>query len=210
MVNFLITYDDNDSKLADYFEANHQYVSGLVVGSPDIILHSIRGLELSQASVTDKITEFADQPFLFAGYSHGNCDQLLTDNEVYVCADNSHLFRDSVFYTTACESAVTLGAELIAKGCSCFIGYADYSLAPTNEAFNDLFIECENHALKRFITEDITYGVAFDSMLQKFDDEMMAMFQANEIITAMELLHNRERFDIQGDEDKKFASLHIQ
>jgi hypothetical protein len=208
MINLLITYDDNDSKLADYFDANHQYVSLLVANMPDITVHAMRGLELSQTSLTNKISDFGSQPFLFAGYSHGNCDQLLTDNGVYVCVDNSHLFKDSVFYTTACEVAAILGGELIAKGCSCFIGYADYSLAPTNETYNDLFIECENHALKRFITEDITYGEAFDSMLQKFDDEMMAMFEANEIITAMELLHNRERFNIQGDENKKFASLH--
>ncbi|CAM3972711.1 hypothetical protein MUGA111182_19885 [Mucilaginibacter galii] len=209
MVNLLITYDDNDSTLANYFEANHTYVSGFVSELPDIVLHSMRGLDLSQDSVTVKINEFEQKPFLFAGYSHGNCDQLLTDNGVFVCADNSASFKDAIVYTTACGAAENLGGTLINEGCVSFIGYHDYSLAPTNEDFNDLFIECENFALKRFITEDITYGDAFDSMLQKFDDEMVNMYQANEIITAMELLHNRERIDIQGDEYKKFSSLHV-
>jgi hypothetical protein len=208
MVNLVIAYDDNDSSLADYFESSYQYVSDLIAPIDSITHHPIPGLNCTELHIADTINAFNGQRFCFVGFSHGNSDMLLTDNDVYISGNNCALFNQSVFYSLGCQTAVTLGTELINNGCSTFVGYYDDSYV-TYEQFNDVYISCENFALKEFLTTDISLGDAFDLMMDNYDLEIQKMVDANEILMAMELTHNKDCTGILGNEDIKLEDLHF-
>ncbi|MFP3577730.1 hypothetical protein, partial [Brevibacillus sp. SIMBA_040] len=93
--------------------------------------------------------------FVFVGLSHGNEEQLLTKNSIYVSCENISHFNKSLFYTPACSTAITLGGKLIAEGCSAYVGCNKDTFA-TYEDKNSVYIECENYCLINFFNSDIT------------------------------------------------------
>lgn len=208
MINLVIAYDDNDSSLAEYFENGYQYVSTFTVPLPAVTSIPIPGLSCTEAHITNVIGALNGQRFCFVGLSHGNCDMLLTDNDVYISENNCHLFNEALFYSLGCETAMNLGTKLIDNGCSAFVGYYDDSYA-TYDHFHDVYISCETHALKQFLTTDATIGDAFDSMIDNYDVEIQKMVDANEILMAMELTHNKDCMAILGNEDLVQADLHF-
>lgn len=208
MINLVIAYDDNDSSLADYFESSFSYVSNFTAPLATITNYPIQGLNCTEAHLEGVVAGFNGQKFCFVGCSHGNCDMLLTNNEVYVSESNCHLFNEALFYSLGCETAMNLGTKLIENGCSAFVGYYDDSYA-TYDQFHDLYISCETHALKQFLTTEVSIGEAFDAMIANYDVEIQKMVDANEILMAMELTHNKDCMAILGNEDLVQADLHF-
>jgi len=109
-------------------------------------------------------------------------------------------FNDIFFYAMACSCGKKLGYELIEKGCSAFIGYSDdaFVIAP----FHDVFCECENFGLKRFV-EGEKIGDAFTEMKAFFNDKIDEVTSYN-AFTASMLRRNRDLLTLMGD-----SGLHI-
>jgi hypothetical protein len=208
MINLLIAYDDNDSSLAEYFESSYQYVSDIINPIPEIISHPICGLDCTEININDTVNGLNGQKFCFVGFSHGNSEMLLTDNGYYVSENNCGIFSDSLFYSTGCQTGLSLGKKLIGKGCSTFIGYFGDALV-TFDQFHDIYISCENLALKLILTSGATARAAFDLMIENYDVEIEKMYQSNDIVMAMELLHNRDCMDILGYEELTQDDLHF-
>jgi len=209
MINLLIAYDDNDVSLADYFEGSYNYIAGFSSQSNDITSYPMPGDECKESSVNECIAALAGQKFCFVGISHGNSDHLLTSTEAYVSVRNCYLFNQSVFYSLACHTASKLGVNLIANGCSTFVGYNNLAYA-TYEQFKDIYIRCETYALKEFLTTRTSLGDAFDMMIQNYTVEIKSMYDSNQILMAMELIHNRDSMNILGNKEIMQEDLHFQ
>jgi len=208
MINILIAFDDNDPELGDYFEISFNDLNKGLSNTVGVIVQSIRGLNCTEEFVLNLINSFDENSFGFVGLSHGNESQLLTDNDVYVDADNLSHFKETLFYSTACSSAIELEAELVKNGCYSYVGFNKDSSA-TFEDFYDIYTECENYCLKEFLNSDNTIKQSFDNMLAYFDEQIIRLLEQHddEILVAMELIGNKDSFVLLGNEELKKSDL---
>jgi hypothetical protein len=200
MINLIIAYDDNDVELGGYFEESFNHTNEVVVLLNFITLNSIRGLDCTEQNINSAVIPLNKESFIFASFSHGSGsgDCLLTTNDVFVGDSNVSHFCNSFFYTTACCVATQLAGNLLKSNCFCFVGYADASWA-TYEDFYDIYIACENYALNEFLRTTKTIQETFNEMNSYFDEQIKLLYDANEILVAMELEHNRDCFKLLGN-----------
>ncbi len=199
MINIIIAYDDNDSELGDYFEISFNDINNTLSKIDDVKVKSIRGLDCTEDNVVEMIDSFEERLFGFVGLSHGIDSQLITDNDVYVDMDNLSHFNKSLFYSTACSSAVKLGKELIKNGCHSYVGFNQVTHA-TYEDFYDIYTKCENYCLKDFLNSNNTIEESFNNMLVYFDEQIHLLDdESDEILVLMELMEIRDSFVLYGN-----------
>jgi hypothetical protein len=201
MSNIIVSYDDNDGDLGDYFEQSYQHLYNFFFALGNITQHSLNGLESTEENVIQLIASLNGQKFTFVGISHGNDCQLLTDNDCFVDADILEHFENSFFYSTACCTAIELGVKIIENGCYSYVGCNQTTFA-TFEDYYEIYIECENYCLKNFFSSKVTLKEAFQNMMKHFDDKIDELLQLhdNEILVAMELIGNKDSFVLYGNE----------
>lgn len=198
MVNFLIAYDDNDSNLGDYFEASYKDISTAIVVNHYIAISSIRGLDCTQKNVNTLIDAYNYANFIFVGLSHGNEEELVA-TEVFVSKANALKFDGALFYTCACSCGHTLGNNLIASGCLCYIGHRD--TAYIIEDYHDIFYKCQNFAIKNFVLTSETIGESYDKMIDYYNSEIdrLVLGDMDDTIAASTLVENRDVLVIYGN-----------
>ncbi|WP_339838800.1 hypothetical protein [uncultured Maribacter sp.] len=202
MINLIVSYDDNDVLLGDYFNLSYQDITTYFSAISDVTIFPIRGLDCTEVNVINLIGSLNHDKFGFIGLSHGNESQLLTDNESFVDIENVAHFKKSLFYTPACDTGIKLGDKIVDDGCYAFIGCINETCV-TFEEFNHIYIECENYCIKEFLGTDITIKEAFQNMLNFFDDKIIELLDQNddEILVAMELIGNKDSFVLLGNEN---------
>ena len=207
MINVFITYDDNDSELGDYFEISFKDIKNALSQIDNLEVKSIRGLDCTENNVIEMISSFEDSPFVFVGLSHGNDSQLITENDVYVDMNNLSYFNKSLFYSTACNSAVKLGKELIENRCYSYVGFNQVTYA-THDEFYNIYTKCENYCLKDFLSSNNTIEESFNKMLAYFDEQIHLLNdESDEILVLMELTDNRDSFVLLGNKELKMTDF---
>lgn len=209
MIDIVISYDDNDSELGDYFEQSFNHLHAYFALIDYLNILSIAGLSCTEDSLKTTINTLTQQSFVFVGLLHGNDNQLLTENDILVdFADIDHL-RESFFYSSACSTANCLGIELIKKGCLSYVGCNQDTYA-TYEDYYDIYINCENYCLKCFLDSNQTLEDCFFQMLSYFDQQISMLSAENdEILVAMELIGNRDSFVLLGNKELRRSDLFL-
>ncbi|WP_024772114.1 hypothetical protein [Aquimarina macrocephali] len=206
MINLIVAYDDNDLDLGDYFELSFNDISVNFSTNNGITVRPIRGLNCTEDYVLGEINSFTEEPFGFVGLSHGDESHLLTENNVYVDCNSLAHFKKTLFYSTACSTAIELGKLLIKNDCFSYVGFADDTFATYEEFYND-YIECENYCLKDFFNSENTIKQSFDSMLKRFDEKILELESKDEILVAMELIGNKDSFVLYGNTELTKSDL---
>lgn len=205
MISTIIAYDNIDYEIGDYFNRSYLQLDEL----RDLTTISITGIDgdnCFQTNINELIPTFNQNPFVFVGLSHGTDDGLaLRGIDYYIQQNNANLFLNSFFYSTACHIGRSLGEILISHDCKCFIGYTDISEVPLVAAYEDLFIECELHALKNFFLTTKPIQVLYDEMIA-FTDEKIIEIANVDVLEAMSLIRNRDRFVIIGNDANKLLT----
>lgn len=197
MISAIIAYDDIDYEIGDYFNKSYLHLDKL--RSQTISITAIDGSNCFETTINDLIPTFNQNPFIFVGLSHGSDDGLsLRGVDYYVKENNANLFINSFFYSTACHIGRNLGKILISKNCKCFIGYTNISEVPLVADYEDLFIECELHALKNFFLTTKSIQVVYDEMIEFTDNKIIELANID-TLEAMALIRNRDRFVIIGE-----------
>ncbi len=207
MVKVIICYDDNDSRLGDYFKSSYTDIKARATGN--IYVHSINGLDCNETNIQAATAEI--KPFIFIGLSHGSASQLGTSNDIYVDSSNIAHFKDSLFYSTACSTALDLGKKLISVDCMCYVGYSKDTYA-TYDDYHSVYIECENYCIKEFLNPLKSIQTAYNEMLDYFDEQIDLLFAKDivEVLVAMELQHNKDSFVIYGKTNLKKSNFEIE
>ncbi len=200
MIKIVVTYDDNDSTLADYFEESYNNILQSIESAQETPTVVLRGLDCTEANVNSAVLALNTNPFLFVALSHGDQNGicLLTDNDVFVSDNNAMNFGNSFFYTTACNVASVLRISLLANNCKCFVGCVWSSLA-TFDDFYDVYIDCENFALREFLNTTKTIQQTFEEMMLRFDGMIDKYSNDGEVLFAMELQNNKDCMALFGD-----------
>lgn len=201
MINIVVAYDDNDTDLGDYFHESYTNLLQCLQGVNVVPVAVLRGLDCNEDNINSAVTPLNGNRFLFVGLSHGDetGTYLLTENDNYVSPVNCINFCNSFFYTTGCNVGLNLRERLLHHGCHVFIGYSIESRAAYTDKFNSIFIDCELHALKNFLTSNRTISELFSEMLDYTQTQVDLLSDAGEIIDAMHLLENKDGFVIHGN-----------
>lgn len=206
MINTIIAYDNIDYHIGDYFNRSYLHLDELRNQST-ISITAIDGNNCLENNINNVIPPFNINPFVFVGLSHGADDALsLRAADNYVNTNNANLFSNSFFYATSCHIGRSLSTILVSHGCKCFIGYTDVSEVPLIEKYEDLFIECELHALKNFFLTTKPIQVLYDEMLKFIDDKVIEIANGSDILEAMALIRNRECMVLIGEDSNKLLT----
>jgi hypothetical protein len=201
MIKIVVAYDDNDTELGDFFRCSYENILQSIQSANESLSVVLRGLDCTEANINTAVVPLNLNPFVFVGLSHGDEDGicLLTENGVFVSENNESNFINSFFYSTACNVARYLGKNLVDNnGCKCFIG-CELSSLVTFDEFHDVYLECENYAIREFLNSTKTIQQAFDEMMLLFDDRIDEYTNAGEILFASELLNNKDCMTLLGN-----------
>jgi hypothetical protein len=209
MISTFIAYDDNDGELGDYFEDSHNDIHAIVAANVNITNLSIRGLDCTEVFINNTLLPRNGSRFVFIALSHGNEEELVS-HEVYVSANNSATFTNSLFYTCACSTGFVLGDKLIAAGCSTYVGYFDTVLV--NLDYSPIFFACQNFGIKSFLTNDETIEVSFNKMIDFYSSEIdrLIVGTTDDVIAASSLISNRDCLTILGNGNLTRNDFNIQ
>lgn len=192
MIRAIIAYDDFDENLGNYFEKSYNYIND-VLSTLDFDIHSLDGSRCTEADMTELLPTINYEPFIFSAFCHGDDDgSCLVTGEDFVSHQNSTLFVNSLFYSTACHIGRNLSHILIANGTQAFIGYTQKSYAPQDENLEKIFVECELYALREFLTTGKTIEQAYKEMLLFMDENIKKLYDAEEYFDAGWLQKNRD------------------
>lgn len=206
MISTIIAYDNIDYYIGDYFNRSYLHLEELKNQS-SISIIEIDGNSCEETNINNIIPQFNQNPFVFVALSHGEDDALaLRALDNYVKQSNANLFSNSFFYSTACHIGRDLGKILISHDCKCFIGYTDISEVPLIESYEDLFIECELHALKNFFLTTKSIQVLYDEMIAFTDEKILEILEGTDILEAMALIENRNRMVLIGEDSNKLLT----
>lgn len=147
-------------------------------------------------------------PFIFIAYTHGIKDGLRCNGGSFVSVGNCQHFINSLFYSTACLIGKKLGPELINRGCKAFVGFKEESEVFQNVSYRRTFMECDNFAIKMFISSGASIGESFDAMKNYYTTKIDRLMEFGEdplFIGA--LTANRESLVFLGDRALKKEDL---
>jgi hypothetical protein len=206
MINLLVTYDNQDFELGEYFTQSYNMLKERIINS-NISFFNLDGENCTEAMINYHTEAFIPNQFIFIGLSHGTYEELNTSSDFYVSKSNSHNFSNSFFYTSACSCSAILGKLLIDKGCLAFIGYDD-EIHVLPDYYHE-FIECENHGIIEFINTSKTIGEVYKEMHQKYDlaIERLANGDIIETIVAATLVDNKQLLRLLGDDNLNITNF---
>ncbi|MFC0778682.1 hypothetical protein [Flavobacterium sp. HJSW_4] len=208
MINTLISYDDQDFSLGEYFHKSLEELKKRINNS-NIAPNYLDGALCTLDHIEQRIKEYNSNKFIFVAFSHGRDNCLHTSSDEYVNSTNSSSFKDTLFYSTACHCSTELGPELIANGCYSFVGYSDK--VNIHPEYQDDFINCEIHAIVEFLNSDVSIGDAYKSMHRKYDETIIRLLMSDsmaDVITASTLAHNQTLLTILGNQNLMASDLH--
>jgi hypothetical protein len=210
MINIVIAFDNQNTVLGQYFEDSQKDFIDLLDEHSHLVksCSKVPSPQCNVAYIDIAIPQLNSNPFIFVAYTHGVNDGLRCGGTSFVSVCNCHHFVNSLFYSTACLIGRRLAPELISKGCKAFIGFKEESEVFQNASYRRTFIECDNYALKMFISSDTTVGDAFDSMKNHYTNKIDKLMELGEdplFIGA--LTANREALVCLGDKNLKKEDL---
>ena len=166
MINIVIAYDNNNASLGQYFEDCQKDIVALLDEQRQLVktCSIVPSPKCNVSYIDISIPKMNSNPFIFIAYTHGVDEGLKCSGTSFVSMDNCHHFANSLFYSTACLIGRKLAPELINKGSKVFIGFKEESEVFQNTSYRQTFIECDNFALKMFMTSDVTVEESFISM----------------------------------------------
>lgn len=212
MINIIIAVDDQNCHLGQYFEDCRKDIATLLDEQTQLVksCSKISSSQCNVAYIDITIPQINSNPFIFIAYTHGIDNGLKCQGASFISIDNCHHFANSLFYTTACLVGRELAPELINKGCITFIGFKEESEVFHNVSYRNTFIECDNYALKMFMTSDTSIGKAFNSMKDHYTNKIDRLMELREdplFIGA--LTANREALICLGNKELKKEDLFV-
>lgn len=193
MANTILAFDELDKALGSFFQFCKENLDSFfdTTNINPTFLNSNKLDDLAIGLVTQDIPSF-----VFGAYSHGGNDCLLKSASTpYVSRTNSSNFNKSFFYTFSCSSGKELGADLIDKGCHCYIGYKD--VVAIWNTYQGPFMECANYGLIQFFNGEESYSI-INQMKNKYNEEIDNMYRQDFLIASI-LKDNRDALILYGN-----------
>jgi len=198
MVNILLTVDEKDDKIGDFFDSCVTKIKELFTLNAKITELKSNMLQ-NDIAINQRISELKS-PFIFIGFTHGNDKELTgSQNIPYVAVGrNDTQFQRTFFYCFACNVGKILGREIIAHGGKCFVGHKREIYANNIGIWKNLFSQPILYFWSRFLTGDTIL-----SCIKAKKEEYTRIIDdtyKTDMFHAAYLLNNRDSLVVYGDE----------
>lgn len=215
MINLVIAYDDKDAGDEDNSGLDYFYIACAenaqkLFAQLNTNLQLVSDDNLNKIYINEILISLKDSKFFFIAYSHGEEDALLhnNQNEAYIKSfENTHLFKNSLFYTWSCLCGQKLAVDLIEEGCYIFLGYDNNIITGTGEM--NYFLECANYGLKKlvqgFTAQEVYYAIK-DNYSRTID---FFMEQKNDSFIASFFRRNRDGLVLLGNPNITLSELEV-
>jgi hypothetical protein len=212
MINIVIAFDNQNTVLGQYFEDCQTDIRMVLDEQTQLVISStiVPSGSCNEAYLDQVIPQLNSYPFVFIAYTHGIENGLRCNGSTFISKHNCIHFKNSLFYSTACLIGRELGPELINKGCRTFVGFNEESVVFDNATFRDIFLKCDNYALKLFMISDKTIGQSFEAMKQYYTSQIDRLMELGEDpVFIGSLTANREALICIGDMYLKKEDMNI-
>jgi len=195
MINTLLVFDEKDKDLGGFFTMCKEDLDAFFDGK-EIFPEIVDKNSIFEIVLPLKINKFNFKKFVFAAFTHGDNSNLLqSGTNSYISASSSlEIFRNSFFYTFACEAGEILGKALIENGCQCFIGYNKKT--HIWNTFQRPFVDTAIYGLKLFYEGENTKSI-FLKMKIFYNEEIDKIYETD-LISASILMDNRDALVMYG------------
>ncbi len=197
MIKTLLVFDEKDTVLGNFFELCREELDKFFI-SKGIETDIINKNSVFDILLTSKIESLNTEQFVFGAFTHGDKENLLQSGITpFISASgNLNQFKNSFFYTFACEAGKILGKELVKAGCKCFIGYNEKT--HIWNTYQRPFIDTATSGLKLFYDGENTKNV-FSKMINLYNKEIDKLYKSDFVIASI-LMENRDALVIYGDD----------
>ena len=197
MINILLTVDEADKELGNFFESCATKIEKLFIMNTSIIKINSNMLQ-NDIMINQRIAEIKNN-FILIALTHGSDDELTGSKNIsYVeVGRNVTQFQRAFFYCFSCNTAKILGKEVIAHGAKCFVGHNREIYANNIGIWKDLFSRPIIYFWSRFLT-----GNSIISCVKAKKEEYTRIIDEiynTDIIHAACLLCNRDSLVIYGN-----------
>jgi hypothetical protein len=208
MINLIIAYDDKDLDLGTYFKDCKKQLLSILEEQNDPLKYKLNEISSDYCNnvyINSLMPQHMSNPFIFIAYSHGNEKALCCGNSCYIEKNvNTHYFKNSLFYTTACSTGKELGEDLINKGCLAFIGYKTEAIAFLEGSMKEISIKCDNAGITEYLSNDITIFEAFKKMKDCYTQQIDRVLNDNKLaLFAATLVEARDSLVFFGKNELK-------
>jgi hypothetical protein len=166
-MNLLTIYDDLDVRRGEYFSESHQDLINKLQRDNITLHQSLNTSKCLEKSVDYYTSVFDGQPFIFVAYTHGSETSIQVSDEAYIHTNNAYLFNKTLFYACCCLSAQSLGKDLIANGCTVFLGF-DATITSCSPETEGIFQDCENTFIEHFLNTESSIAECMKKMNEKY------------------------------------------
>ena len=210
MTTFYIAFDELDAKLGTYFlQSKDDIVNFISDNYPNFSMTMIPSELCNENHINEIFNNLEDSKFIFLAYSHGNNDSLHGQNSWYIrTPQNISSFKNTFFYSMACNTGKQLGFDLVHSGCSAFIGYSSTAYAALTEERNT-FIQCDNFGFKEFL-HGKTVDEAFKGMKLFMRDNIKRLVRERKGLIAGYLRSNLASLVIHGNKTFVIGDLELE
>lgn len=172
MIDILCVVDDNNP-LQSFFIKEKDYLNNLL--QTQIANINFNVVYAKDITCEDDFNNFRlklDSSAIIAAYTHGNYDAFRINNINYIDKCNSELMKDTMVYSTSCNTAKGIGRQLKQDGCQAFVGYNDISFVSgfCEEYKEEMFMQCDHACIASFLTNEGKHITeAFQDAISYFD-----------------------------------------
>jgi len=198
MINSILLYDNQDTKLGTFFtlcankflQLYHNFYNQSVSAE-----HKTNNGDKN--SIETSLSTYNSSKFLFVSFLHGNEDAMYIDNQQVVSTDNAYFFSNAFCYTFSCHCGKKLANVLIQNNACAFWGYINKAYSITD--YEDDFAELATSGLKYFFDGN-SIGNAYSAVIEEYTNKIDELYQTDFFVAAT-LLRNRDSVTALGDKN---------
>ena len=208
MINTILTYDNQDDNLGDFFE--RCATTTKESSNPDFNIHEINSQALNELNILLRANQVNDMPFLFVSFTHGSENELLKGGKTPFISNtvNASCLKNSFAYCFACHAGKKLGHSIIENGATAFVGFKDELKIQKFFDAIDSFVDCSTSGIISFISGHNLIQ-AIEQMKEKYTDYIDQLYLKDMIIASWFMEH-RDALVLLGKTDITISDFYIQ
>lgn len=199
MINAILTYDNRDVKLGEFFNlcANKTKYSM----TEGIYCQEINSQSLHELTIKIRTDAVNQNPFLFISFTHGTETELLKGGNIPFLSTtiNEKGLTNSLSYCFACHSGKKLGNTLVENGALAFVGYDKEVIVQIFFNALDRFVDCATSGIIYFIG-GMNLNESIVKMKEKYT-ECVDHFYLRDMIIASSFMENRDALVLLGNRE---------
>lgn len=197
-MNLLITKDNNDDKLGNFFEKCARLASLSFKDIAEIKILSSR--ELKNGVVFNMtVTEYHSSSFNFFAFTHGHEDGLLVEDENYAdfSENNRYWVAANFIYNFSCLSGCNFGKKIVENGAKCFVGHNKTIFIHTLPKYQEYFYKPFETFINN-LSENKSVEECLQLAKEKYTEGIDALYTTDMFLASI-LLDNRDSLVLHGN-----------